>query len=289
MNVRTCRKSEIAQHLEEDWVDKTRRVFVEGDIAYIPVREGFPFDEVLAERTPYVGRGYQKMGDTILIHGDAPDDAALAELLAFEHPSCVLHSTGQTGVMRIPEIRVLYGTPHEVTFREAGISYTLDPSRVMFSQGNRGEKLRIRSLVQPGEKIADMFAGIGYFTLSAALAGGTVHAMEINPESFAFLEKNIAANYLGRKVTAECGDCREKLRGTYDRILMGHFDAIDFLPHALAHAKAGTILHVHGVGERQSEVEDAVSSAGFRYTISEYKVKKYASRTWHCVWDVKLV
>ena len=119
MNVRTCRKSEIAQHLEEEWVDKTRRVFVEGDIAYIPVREGFPFDEVLAERTPYVGRGYQKMGDTILIHGDAPDDAELAEILAFEHPSCVLHSTGQTGVMRIPEIRVLYGEPHEVTFREA--------------------------------------------------------------------------------------------------------------------------------------------------------------------------
>ena len=289
MNVRTCRKSDIAKLQSEEWVDKTRRVFVEGDTAYIPVREGYPFDEVLAERMPYAGRGYQKMGDTILIHGDAPSKEELEEIISFEHPACVLHSTGQAGVMRIPEIQTLYGTPHEVTFREAGISYTLNPAKVMFSQGNRGEKLRIRSLVQPGEKIADMFAGIGYFTLSAALAGGFVHAVEINPESFAFLEKNIAANYLGRNVTPECGDCREKLRGTYDRILMGHFDAPDFLPHALAHADAGTTLHVHGVGERQSEVEEAVSSAGFRYTISEYKVKKYASRTWHCVWDVKLI
>jgi len=289
VNVRLFHKNEIARRQNEDWVDTTRRVFVEGDTAYIPVKEGFAFDEILEERTPYKGRGYQKMGDTILIHGDAPTESELEEIRAFEHPTCILHSVGQNGVMRIPEIRVLFGTPHEVTFREAGLSYTLNPSRVMFSQGNRGEKLRIRSLVKEGEKIADMFAGIGYFTLSAALAGGHVHAIEINPESFAFLEKNIAANYLGRNVTAECGDCREKLRGTYDRILMGHFDAPEFLNHALAHADRGTTLHVHGVGERQSEIEETVSSAGFRYTISEYKVKKYASRTWHCVWDVKLI
>ena len=288
MNVRLFHKSEIAKRQKEDWVDTTRRVFVEGDTAYIPVKEGLPFDEILEERAPYKGRGYQKMGDTILIHGDAPTKSELEEIQAFEHPSCILHSVGQNGVMRIPEIHVLFGTPHEVTFREAGLSYTLDPSKVMFSQGNRGEKLRIRSLVREGEKIADMFAGIGYFTLSAGLAGGKVHAVEINPESFAFLQKNIEANYLGRNVNAECGDCREKLRGTYDRILMGHFDAPEFLNHALAHADIGTTLHVHGVGDRQSEIENTVSSAGFRYTISEYKVKKYASRTWHCVWDVKL-
>ena len=289
MNVRLFHKSEIARRQKEDWVDTTRRVFVEGDTAYIPVKEGLPFDEVLEERKPYKGRGYQKMGDTIIIHGDAPTKSELEEIQAFEHPSCILHSVGQNGVMRIPEIRVLFGTPHEVTFREAGISYTLNPAKVMFSQGNRGEKLRIRTLVKPGEKIADMFAGIGYFTLSAGLAGGQVHAVEINPESYVFLQKNIEANYLGRNITAECGDCREKLRGTYDRILMGHFDAPEFLNHALAHADVGTTLHVHGVGDRQSEIENTVSSAGFRYTISEYKVKKYASRTWHCVWDVKLI
>ena len=289
MNVRLFHKSEIASRQKEDWVDTTRRVFVEGDTAYIPVKEGLPFDEILEERAPYKGRGYQKMGDTILIHGDAPTKSELEEIQTFEHPSCILHSVGQNGVMRIPEIRVLLGTPHEVTFREAGISYTLNPAKVMFSQGNRGEKLRIRSLVREGEKIADMFAGIGSFTLSAGLAGGQVHAVEINPESYAFLQKNIEANYLGRNITAECGDCREKLRGTYDRILMGHFDAPEFLNHALAHADIGTTLHVHGVGNRQSEIENTVSSAGFRYTISEYKVKKYASRTWHCVWDVKLI
>ena len=84
MNVRIFHKSEIAKVQREEWVDTTRRVFVEGDIAYIPVKEGRPFDEVLEERTPYKGRGYQKMGDTILIHGDAPTKSEIEEILAFE-------------------------------------------------------------------------------------------------------------------------------------------------------------------------------------------------------------
>ena len=171
MNVRLFHKSEIAKRQKEDWVDTTRRVFVEGDTAYIPVKEGLPFDEILEERTPYKGRGYQKMGDTILIHGDAPTKSELEEIQAFEHPSCILHSVGQNGVMRIPEIRVLFGTPHEVTFREAGLSYTLDPSKVMFSQGNRGEKLRIRSLVREGEALASKWQWMSsphYVILSGA-------------------------------------------------------------------------------------------------------------------------
>ncbi|MDO5845904.1 MAG: SAM-dependent methyltransferase, partial [Methanocorpusculum sp.] len=90
-------------------------------------------------------------------------------------------------------------------------------------------------------------------------------------------------------VTPELGDCRDTLKGVYDRILMGHFDAVDFLPHALAHSASGTVLHVHGLGDRTAEIAQAVLSAGFRYTVSEHKVKKYASRIWHCVWDVTLI
>lgn len=265
------------------------------------------------------------MGDTILIHGAAPTTLELKKIIEFESPSCILHSTGQNGVMRIPNVKTLYGTPHDVTFKESGITYTLNPTRVMFSQGNREEKRRIRSLVKPNERVADMFSGIGYFTLSAAAAGAKVHAMEINPESFSYLEKNIASNYLGRLITPELGDCRECLKGVYDRIIMGHFEAVDFLPKALEHAKIGTTLHIHGLknyldtemGGVRSEVSDeargdmkgresdevcpssqknpeeriarALSFGGFRYTLSEYKIKKYASHTWHCVWDVNLI
>ncbi|HKM41922.1 MAG TPA: SAM-dependent methyltransferase [Methanocorpusculum sp.] len=289
MKTRQISKQSLSKTLSEPWVDTARRVYCEGDTAYVPVKEGLPFDTEIPDRVPYSGPGYQRMGDTLLLHGAAPTEEQLASLIAWEHPSCILHALTHEGVMRIPQTVVLFGEPHEVSFREAGIIYTLDPAKVMFSQGNRGEKLRLRSLVQPGERIADMFAGIGYFTLSAALAGGDVHAMEINPVSFAYLKKNIGDNHLTEHITPELGDCREKLSGVYDRILMGHFEAPDFLEEALRHAKPGTMLHVHGIGDRKKDISDTLTGAGFTYLISEHKVKKYSGRLRHFVWDVKLL
>jgi tRNA wybutosine-synthesizing protein 2 len=190
--------------------------------------------------------------------------------------------------MRLPDVTVLHGVPHDVTFRETGITYTINPAQVMFSQGNRLEKHRIRTLIHPGETVADMFAGIGYFTLSAAVAGAHVHAMEINPDSCTYLQKNAETNGVADIITIDCGDCRNLLAGPYDRILMGHFDALDFFKAALAHAESGTFLHVHGIGDRTKDIEDILQEAGFRYFVSEHRVKKYANHTWHCVWDVEL-
>ena len=289
MNVRAVRKSELKEAASAPWRDPERKVYVKGDTAYVPVRDGERYDTVIPERAPYTGRGYQKMGDTLLFHGTEPTAEELGAADAFEHPDCILYSAGQDGVMRIPKITVLKGEPHEVTFKEAGISYTLHPAKVMFSQGNREEKLRLKRCIRAGERVADMFAGIGYFTLTAAKAGARVHAMEINPESFFYLQKNIEANGLSAMVTAENGDCRSLLKGTYDRILMGHFDSPDFLPEALHHSTAGTTLHIHGLGDREADIEAAVVSAGFRYRIAKYKVKKYAAHTMHYVWDVTLL
>ncbi|MCZ0859660.1 SAM-dependent methyltransferase [Methanocorpusculum sp. MG] len=288
MKVRRIPKNQLQECISESWVDPARRPYCRNGYAYIPVRTGFPYDLDLPERQPYTGPGYQRLGDTLLLHSTAPTDDQLQNLIDWEHPSCILLLNHHDGVMRLPDVTVLYGVPHDVTFRETGITYTLNPTKVMFSQGNRLEKQRIRNLIRPGEQIADMFAGIGYFTLSAALAGAHVHAMEINPDSCAYLRKNSEINGVADKIAIVCGDCRTHLTGTYNRILMGHFDSPDFLTAALAHAEPGTVLHVHGIGDRTRDIEDTLQGAGFRYSLSEHKVKKYASRTWHCVWDIEL-
>lgn len=287
MKARAIPKSDLKNVLNESWVDKSKRVYCKGDTAYVPVSDGFDFDEELPKRVRYKGHGYQKLGDTILVHGEITQED-LTEIIEWENPSCVLQSLSHDGVMRIPHTKILLGTPHDVVFKEAGISYTLNPAKVMFSQGNRNEKLRIRNLVTPFERVADMFAGIGYFTLSAALGGAQVHAMEINPDSFEYLKRNIRDNRL-TNLTAELGDCRDLLRGVYDRILMGHFDAPDFLDSALEHSKAGTVLHVHGLGDRSSEISKSVESAGFSCEVALRKVKKYSAGANHNVWDVKIL
>ncbi len=58
-----------------------------------------------------------------------------------------------------------------------------------------------------------MFAGIGYFTIPVAGSGASVHAMEINPVAFEYLNRNIVENGLTGLVNSSLGDCRDLLTG----------------------------------------------------------------------------
>ena len=62
-------------------------------------------------------------------------------------------------------------SPGWITINEQGIFQSFDLTQVMFSRGNISEKMRFgSSLVQNGDVVLDMYAGIGYFTLPALLS-----------------------------------------------------------------------------------------------------------------------
>ncbi|MEN6342025.1 MAG: SAM-dependent methyltransferase [Methanospirillum sp.] len=254
MRARRYPADELGACAGADWVDPSRRPFVADGTAWVPVRDGHAWDEELPERSSPASRGYQRLGDLVLFHGPRPDEAAIRDAIARSTPRGVLWVRGHNGPERVPEVELLCGAAGEIVHRENGLVYLLDPSRVMFSGGNREEKARIAGLVRPGERTADLFAGIGYFTLPAARAGASVHAMEINPAAFGYLEANLVRNGLRDRVEAECGDCRDLLRGVYDRLVLGHFDAPGFLADALAHVRRGSVLHVHGVERTPGEL-----------------------------------
>lgn len=280
---------DLAGLCDAGWVDRPRRPYVRDGTAWVPVREGYPADGDLPEREPpYRGRGYHLIGDIAVLHGDAPTEGELAAIVRHCRPRGVIRVKGYLGAMRIPDVEVLYGTAGEVRHREQGYTFILDPTRVMFAQGNRTEKARIAALVRPGERVADMFAGIGYFTVPAAASGARVHAMEINPTAFEYLQRNIMGNHVADRVTAEIGDCRDLLSGVYDRVLMGHFDAPSMLADALAHVRPGSVLHVHSIGDATSRVREEATKAGFSATVASRRVKKYGPHAWHMVQDVTI-
>jgi tRNA wybutosine-synthesizing protein 2 len=273
----------------EPWVDRDRRAYVEGDTAWVPVRQDFPCDCELPPREPYPGRGYRMVGDIALVNGRRPTEAEVRAILAWKRPSGVLWVRGYVGRERIPETIVLYGKSGEVLHREQGVRYVLDPAELMFCHGNRGEKARMARLVaegRPNPRIADMFAGIGYFTIPIALAGGKVHAMECNPAAYRRLLTNIAQNGVSDRVTPSFGDCRELLSGQYDRVVMGHFDAPRILPFALGHIHTGSIIHVHSIGKEAPDLSPAFRDADVSASVLVRKVKKYAPGRWHYVQDV---
>ena len=291
MRVRAVHTDQLAAVRDADWVDPTRRPYVENGIAWVPVKEGFSFEREIPDRHAYRGRGYFMLGDVAVIHGTRPGMREVEEIVSFRHPRGVLWIEALTGVTRTPETEILWGDAGEVCHRESGYTYYLDPQKVMFAQGNRNEKMRMARLIREspeGTRVADMFAGIGYFTIPMAGSGARVHAMEINPVSFEYLKRNIEENGLSDRVDPSPGDCRTLLSGDYDRIVMGHFDAVLMLPSIFSHVHAGSILHVHSIGEVSEKILDAAKSAGFCATIQVHKVKKYSPFTWHQVQDVTL-
>ena len=199
------------------------------------------------------------IGDIAVLHGKKPSGPEIEEIARFRNPRGVLWIESVNDVTRTPKTEVLWGDVGEVQHRENGYTFILDPRKVMFAQGNRNEKMRLARLVSssPGtERVADMFAGIGYFSIPLAGAGADVHAMEINPVSFEFLKRTIRENGLSDRITPALGDCRDLLSGTYDRIVMGHFDAITMLPSALGHAGSGSVIHLHSIGTVEERIRE---------------------------------
>lgn len=288
MRTRLFSVSDLSHVSAEPWVDETRRPFFSQDGVHVPVREGYPASHILPERRRK-GRGYQKIGDVIAFHGDCPEPHEFNAVISSEHPRGVIHISGHEGIIRTPKISLLWGSAGEVTHRESGIEYLLNVEEVMFSQGNREEKSRVAGQVQPGERVCDMFAGIGYFTLPLAKAGAIVQAIEINPLSFEYLQKNIWLNGLTKSVTAMMGDCRDRICGVYDRIHMGHFDAISFIPVALIHSRSKTILHIHMVGDRSDEIQQILHMNRVDADFTLHRVKKVGPHLWHLVADLVVV
>jgi len=291
MRVRAVPKDKLREIASEAWIDNTRRPYAEGDIAWVPVRDDEPCEREIPQRIRYRGKGFFMMGDVAVIHGKKPGREEVEEIVGFRHPRGVLWIESLNDATRTPRTELLWGDAGEVRHHENGYTYILDPGNVMFAQGNRREKMRIAQLVRastPGERVADMFAGIGYFTIPMAGSGACVHAMEINPVAFGYLNRNIEENGLSDRVGTSLGDCRDLLTGTYDRIVMGHFDAISMLPSALLHVHEGSTIHLHSIGTVEDTIKDLADSAGFSATIHVHKVKKYRPHAWHMVQDVTI-
>jgi tRNA wybutosine-synthesizing protein 2 len=291
MRVRAVRKEQLPELGAAGWVDRTRDPYAEGDTFWVPVIASEPCDREIPDRKRYHGRGYYMIGEIAVLHGREPTRADIDTIVSFRHPRGVLWIRSLVDITRTPETKIVWGSGGEVCHKEAGFSYIIDPEKVMFSMGNREEKARIARMVRNNplpERIADMFAGIGYFTIPLAGAGATVHAMEINPVAYEYLVRSVGANNLSGRITTALGDCRQLLSGTYDRFIMGHFDAVSMLPSALRHAVPGSVLHVHSIGPGEELVREHVESAGFSSTIHVHKVKKYRPHAWHMVQDVYL-
>jgi tRNA wybutosine-synthesizing protein 2 len=261
-------------------------------------------DRLTADELAALPRGWQIIGDVVLVHIPPvlqAKKALIAQSLLRLYPrsKTVLETHRIAGEYRQPVFEKIAGNGTETLHKENYVLYRLDVAKIMFSQGNFYERRRMGT-VGKGENVVDMFAGIGYFTLPMAVHSKPekILAIELNPESYRYLCENIRLNHVENIVEPVLGDCREKApEGWADRAIMGYVGTTqEYLPWGVRTLKPGGILHYHEttpdklVFDRPIQnIREAAKAQGRSAEILEtIKVKKYSPGVWHVVVDARI-
>lgn len=156
------------------------------------------------------------------------------------------------GDFRTRNLEILAGEDNtETEYKEFGCKFIVDVEKAFFSPRLSTERERIANLIQDGEVVTNMFAGVGMFSIMAAKKKKcTVYSLDINPVASKLCEKNIELNKLAGKIISINGDAsriiEEQLENKSDRTLMLLPERSDeFLKSAISTTKNEGIIHYY--------------------------------------------
>jgi tRNA (guanine37-N1)-methyltransferase len=212
-----------------------------------------------------------------------------------------------TGTYRLREFEVIAGEQRTTTIhKEHGCQYHVDVATAYFSPRLSHEHNRVASLVQKGETIVDLFAGVGPFSVLIAKknADAKVYAVDINPEAIELLKRNIRLNRVENRVIPILGDAEqaveEQLLGVADRVIMNLPEkALAFVDAACKALKpAGGTVHYYAfirlpdsLENAQLRFSEAVEKAGRKVTafLSAKTIRETAPYEWQVVLDARVL
>ena len=170
--------------------------------ARAPIRSYHDVADVPPNLKPLLPRSFDVVGDIALIK--VPDgltpfetEIAAAILRANSAVKVVAVDEGVKGEHRVRRLRVVAGPKRtETIHREYGLSFKVDVARAYFSPRLGTERMRVAAQVEPGEAVADLFAGVGPYAILIATRRRPriVYAFDANPDAFRHLEENVRRN-----------------------------------------------------------------------------------------------
>ncbi len=206
-----------------------------------------------------------------------------------------------SGEFRTRELEVIAGEPRtETIHQEHGCKFKTDLAQAYFSPRLATERLHIARLVEPGEVITNMFAGVGCYSIVIAKhsEASKVYSIDKNPRAVEHMRDNIRVNKVAARVVPIQGDARDMVRrylkGRANRVLMPLPEfARDFFDVALLALKPeGGVVHFYDFGEEPDlfgpSLEFAREAAGERKVelIGKRVVRSYAPKVYHVVLDL---
>jgi len=278
--------------LEEGLLDRRFRPRPEGDAVLFPVTEKVPGAvrcefEAVPEQVDLPR--HELVGGIAIMQENDPEGA---EHLLASRPSLhtvLFPTTAVEGEYRTRRFSVLAGTPTTRTrVTEYGHSFDVDLALAYFSARLSTERQRILGLVADGERVLDMFAGVGPFAITLARKAALVVAADLNPAAVHLLIENIALNRTGNVIPmlADAGHLPRFGFPPFDRIVMNlPMAAPDFLPAAVALCRDGGTIHLYALEERESECLSRIRAVTDGEVV-ERQVRTYSPGKWHAVYDI---
>jgi len=318
-----------ARLAEADLVDSGHEIVAEDGWLYVPVVDAgaipgefeVVYRELPARETQTMPAdilgfepSYERLGDLVIVDEDDPERArALADAIVESvlPARAVLNRASKIrGEERVREWEVLADAgasgegatdrePTETVHREYGCEFALDLASVYFSPRLATERHRVAEQVAAGERVFDMFAGVGPYAVPIARRGAEVVATDINETAVEYLRENAERNGVSDRLTAICGDVRDiaaDYEGWADRVVMNlPHSADEFLETAVALAGESCLLHYYdiqsdddpyGPGERAIR---AAAEPSYEVSVEIRRtVRSYAPHELNVVLDVRL-
>ncbi|TFK41832.1 S-adenosyl-L-methionine-dependent methyltransferase [Crucibulum laeve] len=120
---------------------------------------------------------------------------------------------------RFFKMELIAGEPdYIVEHHESECRFTFDFTQVYWNSRLHTEHDRLVQLFKAEDVVADVFAGVGPFSIPAAKKGCAVLANDLNPSSAKYMIKNVAD-----LVRVSCEDGREFIRKAAERVLRDPF------------------------------------------------------------------
>jgi len=198
---------------------------------------------------------------------DGKEEIAKAILAEMRNVRCVYGQEGGIeGDYRLRKLLHIGGEKRTTTVhKENGLRFKLDVETCYFSPRLSTERLRIAGQVAKGERVLNMFAGVGPYSILIAKRT-KVWSCELNDDAFKFHVENNRLNKVERQVEMVEGDAialPQRLAGEapFDRILMPHPSQSNlFLSAAVSLLSPGGVIHYyrHMTGRDAEEAEHNV-------------------------------
>ncbi|MCL4328573.1 MAG: class I SAM-dependent methyltransferase family protein [Candidatus Thermoplasmatota archaeon] len=239
-------------------------VFSEGDFVYIPVKDDAQIEGIESVRTKgkqreslarpqKVSGSFDAIGSIAIIKTKDRDSALrLAKSILEDNRGIrsVYMDTGISGEYRLRNLLLVSGEENRrAIHRENGVEMIVDLETVYFSPRLATERLLLSKKVKDGEKILDMFCGVGPFSLTIAKYHSCeVSAIDKNPTAIQLLNENIKHNRLIGTIHPILGDAAAVVPGMkgFDRILMNLPESSgDYLQLASSALKEGGLINYY--------------------------------------------